>query len=121
MDDWHDRVRRELLGQDARSELATDASLEIALGQARSEMAYVLSFGQAYKLPVAGAVNGDDVWLRIGEATVRARLDRKTRALHLEAPGQDARLVGASELSGMRDLVRAAIDSAIAAHKRGGA
>ncbi len=89
MDEWRKRLADKLLGDKGTPSLALDArtSLEIAFGRARSEVTYVLELGRAHALPMAGSVTGDDVWLRLGEAVLRFRLDRQALAIVAFVPG----------------------------------
>ena len=75
MDDWRGRLASELLGtpgsagaqsSGAPSSSTGTTALEIVIGHARSEMAYVLEFGRAHGLPVTGSIFGDDSGLRRG-------------------------------------------------------
>jgi hypothetical protein len=95
MDDWHRRVAGQLVARTrARSQAEGDAELEIALGQARAAVAYVLEFARAHRVSVAGNLNGDDVWLQFGNgARVRCTLNRRDGHLVLRVPDQEGRLL----------------------------
>jgi hypothetical protein len=80
MDDWHRRIAIELVaetpgGLSSASEGAT--ALEIALGEVRSTVAYVLELARAHRLAAVGNVSGDAVWLQLGDARLRATLNRR--------------------------------------------
>ncbi len=92
---WRSRLVAELLGGHRASasfsfspEGAT--ALEIALGKARSELTYWLELGRAHHLPVVGNVMGDEVWIRLGESTLRFTLDRTASLVTTSAAGKAA-------------------------------
>ncbi len=90
MDEWRKRLATKLLGDRGTPTLELDArtTLEIALGRARSEVTYVLELGRSHALPMGGSVTGDDVWLRLGEALLRFRIDRQAMAITASLPGR---------------------------------
>src|SRR5271156_6082379 len=99
-DDWRARLAVELLGEDEvepisqRLTFAPEGAtaMEIAFGQARSELTYVLELGRAHHLPVVGAVVGDEIWIRIGEAKLSFRLDRQATVIHANVSAADSTL-----------------------------
>jgi hypothetical protein len=107
-------------GADPRA-LSHATELEIALGMARSEIAYALELGRAHRLPFTGSVGGDDVWLSMGTAKVRFAYDRKNGSIAVEAPSTDRATLTFDDLHqdsfDMRALVRKSIDAAVAAWK----
>ena len=132
MDEWRQRLLGELVPETSRptTDFSAATALEIALGMARSEIAYVLELGRAHKLPVAGNVNGDDVWLTIGPARVRFAYDRRKGIIAATVPGHEEATIAwdasARALRGpaaggnafdARTFVRTALDAAVAAWK----
>jgi hypothetical protein len=129
MDDWRDRLAEQMVGKSLRPGFTPDAAaqMEIVLGRARSEITYFLELGRAHRLPVGGSVNGDDVYLRLGQATLRFTYRRKDAAIDVTIPGRDmmtlkheaGRLVDAagSEVNAV-ELVRGALDATVAAWKK---
>jgi hypothetical protein len=86
MDDWHRRVAVEIVSDTpagarlaSPSALAPEAAtaLEIALGEVRSVITYVLEIARAHRLAASGNVAGDDVWLQLGDVRLRATLNRR--------------------------------------------
>jgi hypothetical protein len=86
MDDkeWRSRLAEQLLGGAGGKRASATFSfspegataLEIAFGKARSELTYLLEFGRAHHLPVVGNVMGDEVWIRLGETTLKFTFER---------------------------------------------
>jgi hypothetical protein len=134
-DEWRARLAAELLGEDDAppvSQRATFApegatAMEIAFGQARSELTYVLELGRAHHLPVLGAVVGDEIWIRLGESKVAFRLDRQATAIHTNIAGADGALTwdakgraivtSAGKAVDMQSFVQGAIDVTVRAFK----
>jgi hypothetical protein len=116
MDDWHHRLVKELV-QETPAGFKPDAaaSLEIAFGQARSAITYVLELCRAHRIPAVGNVSGDDVWFELGGQRVRFTLNRREGHVVAGKPGEDARPVGAAEAGGLGALAREAIDGIVAA------
>lgn len=132
MDEWRQHLFGQLVPEAQRptTEHSAATALEIAFGMARSEVAYALELGRAHRVPVAGSVNGDDVWLALGPARLRFLYDRKNAHITVSIPGHDdARiaydaakraLTGPATASGpfeARTFVRSAIDATVAAWK----
>jgi hypothetical protein len=132
MDEWRQRLFGELVPETSRptTDLTAATALEIAIGMARSEVAYVLELGRAHKLPVAGNVNGDDVWLAIGGARARFTYDRRKGVIAAVVPGHEDATIAwdatAHALRGpaaggaafdARTFVRTALDAVVAAWK----
>ncbi len=133
MDDWRTKLAAELLG-DRKTAEPFDFSpsgltaLEIAFGQARSEVTYVLELGRAHGVPVVGNVIGDDVWLRLGATTVRFAIDRNQQRIVAQVPGRPddtiswdgakRSLARAGEPCDIKAFVRSALDATVAAWKK---
>jgi hypothetical protein len=130
MDEWHRKLALEL-GTDARAGGSPDGAtqLEIALGKARSVVAYALELALAHRVPATGCVTGDDIWLRLGDGRARFTLNRREGFLAVSHPkADDARVCwddvkGAivqtepAEPGGVVDLdalARSAVDSIVA-------
>ncbi len=90
MDDWHRRLVSEL-GKETVAGFVPDtaASLEIAFGKARSAIAYALELARAHRIPAAGNVAGDSIWLQLGPGRIRFTLNRRAENVVLLRPGQD--------------------------------
>jgi hypothetical protein len=119
MDDWHRKLVQELArGTPAGFVPDGAAALEIAFGKARSEVAYALELARAHRIPAAGNVAGDDVWLQLGGGRVRFTLNRREGHVVVVRPGHDAMRVSADANDPGIDLGRAAreaIDALVAA------
>lgn len=90
MDDWYGRLARDLVSETPAGVLPDGvAAMEIAFGDARSVVAYALELARAHRLPVAGSVLGDDVWLRFGDGRLQLTLNRRKAQVEVEvmAPG----------------------------------
>jgi len=116
MDDWHLRLVKELV-QETPAGFKPDAaaSLEIAFGQARSAITYVLELCRAHRIPVVGNVAGDDVWFELGGKRVRFTLNRREGHVAVSMPGEDVRQVTAAEAGDLGAAAREAIDAIVAA------
>jgi hypothetical protein len=90
MDEWHRNLAAQLVAETPAG-FAPDgaASLEIAFGQARSAVAYVLELARAHRLPAAGNVSGDAVWLQLGDGRVRFTLNRREACVVVTRAGKD--------------------------------
>ncbi len=78
MDDWHNRIARDIVAETPAGKLADgDAMLEVAFGSARAAVSYALELARAHRLPAAGSVAGDHLWLRLGDGSVRVTLNRR--------------------------------------------
>jgi hypothetical protein len=132
MDDWRNRIAADLLGVAPTStgNFAPDgaASLEIALGLARTEVAYFLAIGRTNQLPMNGNVQGDDVWLQLGATKLRFLYARKEHAIVATVAGHDEikitwdapsrrLVVPTGEAFDMKDFVRRAIEDTVATWK----
>ncbi len=131
---WRNRLAAQLLGGSRAKETfsfspAGSTALEIALGKARSELTYLLEFGRAHHLPIVGNVMGDEVWVRLGDTTLKFTLDRAAVAMTALVVGQppvrmswDAARQGiAGETGDVIDVdafVRSAVDATVAAWRR---
>jgi hypothetical protein len=131
MNDWHRKVAAELVSETPAG-FGPDgaAALEIGLGHVRSAIAYVLELARAHRLDAAGNVTGDDVWLELGEARVRATLNRRQAQVAWAVSGQDtARLRWDDAMRAIVDdggarrdmgaLARDAIDAMVSAWRSG--
>jgi hypothetical protein len=118
MDDWHQRLVKELVAETPAGFLPDrSASLEIAFGHARSALTYALELARAHRLPAAGNVAGDDVWLQLGSGRVRFTLNRRDGHIVIVRPGQDeVRVDGTGDV---KTTARDAIDALVAAWRAG--
>jgi hypothetical protein len=117
MDEWHVRLVRELTaGTPAGSVPEPAASLEIAFGEARGAIAYVLELARAHRITATGNVKGDDVWLQLGEGRVRFTLNRREGHVVVNRPdGDDVRVPSPGVPPGqLGTLARRAIDGLVA-------
>jgi hypothetical protein len=93
MDDWRKALTDQLLAPTSQrapiSGIESVTALEVVLGQARSEMTYVLELGRAHTLPVTGSVNGDDIWLRVGATTLRFNYSRRAGVIVASVVGRE--------------------------------
>jgi hypothetical protein len=133
MDEWRQKLARNLVAQTPAGFLpGAAASLEIALGIARSELAYVIELARAHRIPATGNVAGDDVWMRLGEARVRATLNRREGVLAIAREGHDdvrlswdegkRAMVGTDGApADVRAMVRDAIDALVSTWQTAGA
>ncbi len=134
MDDWRSRLTENLLGpqgQPAGPRPDPNAAMEIVLGAARSELAYVLELGRTHRLPVTGLVNGDDIWIRIGATTLRFNFSRRGSVIVASVVGRqdeqlryslDKRAVVTHDGEGIDPsrFIREAIDATVNAWKASG-
>jgi hypothetical protein len=117
MDEWHEKVVRELTAETPSGSVPEPAaSLEIAFGQARSSVAYVLELARAHRIAATGCINGDDVWLQLGEARVRFTLNRREGHVSVNRPDNDEVRVPSPGVAPAQlgTLARAAIDALVA-------
>ena len=127
-DDWRQSVAARLLDDKVAEGQISFApngatALEIAFGQARSEVSYVLEFARAHGVPATGNVIGDDVALKLGDSTLRFKIDRLVSKIRVSFTGRDddtlswddARksLARGTEPVEMQAYVREAIDTAV--------
>lgn len=88
MDDWHRRLVRDFTSETPAGPAREEpAALEIALGQARSVVAYALELARAHRIAATGNVTGDDVWLQLGDARARFTLNRRDGQLLVTRSG----------------------------------
>jgi hypothetical protein len=135
MDDWRKALTDQLLAPTSQrapvSGVESVTALEIVLGQARSEMTYVLELGKAHTLPVTGSVNGDDIWLRVGATTLRFNYSRRAGVIVASVVGrEDQQLRWSAEQRAVTlpngdvldaaSYVREAIDATVNAWKSSG-
>src|SRR5579871_3679814 len=117
MDDWHQKLVRDLVAETPAGFVPdAAAALEVAFGQARSAIAYALELARAHRIPAAGNIGGDDVWLRLGDGRVRFVLNRREGQVLVTRPGQDeARFAaGAIDAAQLGALAQGAIDALVA-------
>jgi hypothetical protein len=135
MDDWRKALTDQLLAPTSQkipiSGVESMTALEIVLGQARSEMTYVLELGKAHTLPVTGTTNGDDIWLRIGASTLRFNYSRRAGVIVASVVGREdqqlrwsqekrAVILPTGEILDAPTFVREAIDATVNAWKASG-
>jgi hypothetical protein len=117
MDEWHRKLVKDLT-QETAAGFAPDAaaSLEIAFGHARSALTYALELARAHRIPVAGNVTGDSIWLQLGDGRIRFTMNRRAGEVVVLRPGQDETTVkaGGEDLGVM---ARTAIDALVTAFK----
>jgi hypothetical protein len=116
MDDWHRKLVQELVGGTPAGFVPdAAAALEIDFGKARSALAYALELARAHRIPAAGNVTGDDIWLQLAPGRVSFTLNRREGHVVVARPGQDAVNVhaeaGAPDVGAM---AREAIDALVA-------
>lgn len=119
MDDWHHKLVKELVAETPAGFLPDrSAALEIAFGHARSALTYTLELARAHRLPAAGNVAGDDVWLQLGGGgRVRFTLNRREGHIVVVRPGQDELRVDGS--ADVNTVARDAIDALVASWRAG--
>jgi hypothetical protein len=90
-DEWHEKLAREVAAAASPHEtIPVDAAaLEIEFGRARSAVTYALELARAHRVPVAGNVAGDDVWMKIGDARARFLLNRRENYVAIAITPQD--------------------------------
>ncbi len=114
---WHQNLVRELVAETPAGRVPDAvAALEVAFGEARSAVAYALEVARAHRIAATGTVNGDDVWLALGEGRVRFTLNRREGHVIVSRP-DTADLRVPSEGKGEAQLgaiAREAIDALIA-------
>jgi hypothetical protein len=124
---WHQNLVRELVAETPAGRVPdAAAALEVAFGEARSAVAYALEVARAHRIAVAGSVNGDDVWLALGEGRVRFTLNRRDGHVIVNRPDvaevrvpSDGDVGGAAGADGksvaqLGAMAREAIDALIA-------
>ena len=91
MTDWRSRLTEQLLGPPGSSPTRTDpaALLEIVVGNARSELAYVLELGKTHGLPITGSITTDDMWIRVGATTLRFNYSRRAGVIVASIVGRE--------------------------------
>ena len=127
MDDWYEHVAGKLVAETpGGGQPQGDAALEVAFGEVRASVAYVLELARAHRINAAGHMTGDDVWMDLAGRRVRFTLNRRERNVAVRVGSDDKRLVrwdeaqstmvdasGAPEHLG--STARVAIDAMIAA------
>lgn len=118
MDDWHRKLARELVSETPAGFVPdAAASLEIAFGEARSAVTYALELARAHRIPVAGNIAGDGIWLQLGDGRVRFVLNRRDGYVTVIRPGQDEMRIAVAEAAkaDLGKLARESIDALVAA------
>jgi hypothetical protein len=112
-EDWHRKLAGEFAQETAAGFVPEPAAaLEIAFGEARSAVTYALELARAHRLPAAGNVSGDSIWLQLGDGRVRFTLNRRASEVAVLRPGFDETYVkvGGEDLGAM---ARTAIDALV--------
>ncbi len=118
MDDWHRKLVNELAKETVAGPLPDAAAkLEIAFGAARSALAYALELARAHRIPAAGNVAGDSIWLQLGDGRIRFTLSRRAGDVIVLQPGRDEEHVTADQTD-LGALAREAIDALVAAWRQ---
>ena len=87
MKDWYRSVAAALVGRTrARGPSEAETALEVALGQAREPIAYLLELSRAHRIGARGNLVGDDVWIQLGDRRLRLTLNRRDATLAMR-PG----------------------------------
>jgi hypothetical protein len=117
MDDWHRKLVSELTQETAAGpQPDAEAALEISFGHARSAVTYALELARAHRIPVAGNVAGDSIWLHLGEGRVRFTMNRRAGEVVVQRPGQDETVVKAGG-EDLGTMAKQAIDALVAAFR----
>ncbi len=120
MDDWHRKLATDL-AQETPAGFVPEpaAALEIAFGHARSALTYALELARAHRIPAAGNVAGDSIWMQLGERRVRFTLNRRAGEVVVLHRGQDEQRVRAGGEGGadLGAMARAAVDDMVEAYR----
>src|SRR5258708_23644849 len=85
MDDWHSRLARDIVAETRVGRLDdAEAMLEVAFGNARAALTYALELARAHRLPAAGSVVGDQLWMRLGDGRVQLTLNRRASVVEAD-------------------------------------
>jgi hypothetical protein len=85
MDDWRTKLAKELIAETpAREAPEAAVAMEVSFGEARSAINYALGIAHAHRFRVTGRVDGDDVWIRLGDGQVRVTLNRRRAEITLD-------------------------------------
>ena len=122
MDEWHSKLAKDLVqgtpsGTLPDAAMAAAHALEITFGHARSAVTYVLELARAHRIPAAGSVTGDDVWMQLGDGRVRFALNRRQSQVVVSRPGQDDVTVGLG--ADLGTMAREALDALVASWRKG--
>jgi hypothetical protein len=94
MDEWYARVASKLVAETpAGGQPHGDAALEVAFGEVRAAVAYVLELGRAHRINVAGHMTGDDVWMDLAGQRLRFTLNRREHHVLVRVGNDERRLV----------------------------
>jgi hypothetical protein len=118
MEDWHRKLARELVSETPAGFVPGEAaSVEIAFGEARSAITYALELARAHRIPAAGNVAGDGIWLQLGDGRVRFVLNRREGNVTVVRPGHDESRITLAEAlkADLGKMAREAIDALVAA------
>jgi hypothetical protein len=111
MDDWHGKVARELVARTPSGGLDPHAgALEIAFGDVRAAIAFVLEIARAHRIAATGSIVGDDLWIQLGEARARFTLNRRESRVIVRTQGDEQRLHWDPAKNGMVDGTDAPAD-----------
>jgi hypothetical protein len=133
MDPWRQKQLQQIVpdAQKKAQELAAATQLEIALGHARSEIAYALELARANnnqggRVAAGGQVYGDEVWMSLGEHRLSFLFNRRELHIDVVIPGQAPTTItfdgqklvmsGGTPVD-MHAFVRAAIDTTVSLWK----
>ena len=110
MDDWQRNLAREIVAETPAGNVSEgEAALEVAFGDARAAVTYALELARAHRLPAAGSVVGDHLWMRLGDGRVRLTLNRRganiEADLSLTAPAAGAARASKDGAGARRDRV----------------
>jgi len=101
MDDWYARVAGKLVAETPSGvPPRADAALEVAFGEVRGSVAYVLELARAHRINAAGHMTGDDVWMDLAGRRVRFTLNRRERYVAVRVGDAEKRLVRWDEAKG---------------------
>jgi hypothetical protein len=94
MNDWYVRVASRLVAETPSGvQPRGDAALEVAFGEVRASVAYVLELARAHRINAAGHMTGDDVWMDLAGRRVRFTLNRRERNVAVRVGDEERRLV----------------------------
>jgi hypothetical protein len=104
MDDWQRRLARDIVAETPAGKLPdAEATLEVAFGDARAAVTYALELARAYRLPAAGSVVGDHLWMRLGDGKMRLTLNRRSATIEADVSLCSAAAASASAQPGAKD------------------
>jgi len=93
MDDWHRKLAGHFVAHAPTTALDEQATaLEAAFGRARGATAYVLELARAHRIPAAGGIVGDDIWIELGDDRARFTLNRRAAYIAIRTDHEERRL-----------------------------